>query len=116
MIPPGIPLTGQDAEKLAITRILTGQQSMTVYKAIKPEASAAAELAVALLKGEKPTSAGGVQITTTESTNNVPSLLLTPVAVTKDNIKDTVIKDGLYTAADVCTGDAAAVCTELGIS
>lgn len=116
VIPPGIPLTGQDAEKLAITRILTGSQSMTVYKAIKPEATGAAELAVALLAGTKPTTIGGVPVTSDASTNNVPSVLLVPVAVTKDNIKDTVIKDELYKASDICTGAAAAVCTTLGIA
>ena len=116
VIPPGIPLTGQDAEKLAITRILTGSQSMTVYKAIKPEATGAAELAVALLAGTKPTTIGGVSITSDASTNNVPSVLLVPIAVTKDNIKDTVIKDELYKASDICTGAAAAVCTTLGIA
>lgn len=116
VIPPGIPLTGQDAEKAAITRILAGTQSMTVYKAIKPEATGAAELAVALLKGEKPTTVAGQPVTTNASTNNVPAVLLTPVAVTKENVKDTVIKDGLYKPADVCTGAAAAACTQLGIS
>ncbi|MFN2538114.1 MAG: sugar ABC transporter substrate-binding protein [Mycobacteriales bacterium] len=111
------PLTGQDAETAAITRILTGEQTMTVYKAIKPEAEAAAELAVALLKGEKPTTVQGVSLSTVKSgTTDVPSVLLTPVAVTKDNVKDTVIKDGYHTAAEVCTGAAAAVCTQLGIS
>ena len=111
------PMTGQDAEKAAITRILTGEQSMTVYKAIKPEAEAAAELAIALLKGEKPTTVAGVALSSTNSgTTPVPSVLLTPVAVTKANVKDTVIKDGFYKAADVCTGAAAAVCTQLGIS
>ncbi len=116
VIPPGIPLTGQDAEKLAVTRILTGQQSMTVYKAIKPEAAGAAELAVALLGTSRPTTVAGVSVTTSASTNNVPSVLLTPVAVTKDNVKDTVVKDGLYKASDICTGDAAATCSTLGIS
>lgn len=116
VIPPGIPLTGQDAEKPAITRILAGTQSMTVYKAIKPEATAAAQLAVALLNGQKPTTVNGISVTTTADTDNVPSLLLEPVAVTKDNVKDTVIKDGFYKASDVCTGDAAQACKDLGIS
>lgn len=111
------PLTGQDAEQAAITRILTGQQSMTVYKAIKPEATDAAALAVALLSGQKPTSIEGTTLTTTTAgSNSVPSLLLTPVAVTKDNVKDTVIKDGFYQASQVCTGAAASVCSQLGIS
>jgi D-xylose transport system substrate-binding protein len=116
VLPEGIPLTGQDAEKLAITRILTGKQSMTVYKAIKPEAAGAAELAVALLKGTTPTTVAGVSVSTSAAVNNVPSVLLEPVAVTKDNVKDTVIADGFYKASDVCTGAAKAVCTALGIS
>jgi len=113
VLPEGIPLTGQDAEKLAITRILTGKQSMTVYKAIKPEATNAAELAVNLLTGTKPTTVGGISVTDTQG---VPSVLLTPVPVTKETIKDTVIADGFYKASDVCTADAKAACTELGIS
>jgi D-xylose transport system substrate-binding protein len=111
------PLTGQDAEKAAIVRILTGQQSMDVYKAIKPEAQAAAELAVDLLTGTKPSTIAGQPLSsTTTGSNQIPSVLLTPVAVTKATVKDTVIKDGFYTAADVCTGAAAATCKTLGIS
>jgi len=101
----------------AIVRILTGQQSMDVYKAIKPEAQGAAELAVDLLKGTKPTTVGGLSLTsTTTGGNQVPSVLLTPVAVTKATVKDTVIKDGFYPATDVCAGAAASACTQLGIS
>src|SRR5829696_4427448 len=54
--PTGIPVTGQDAELAGIQRILAGEQHMTVYKAIKPEADAAAQLAVALVRGEQPPS------------------------------------------------------------
>ena len=54
--PKTIPTTGQDAELAAIQRILAGEQYMTVYKAIKAEAEAAAELAAALAKGETPPS------------------------------------------------------------
>ena len=53
-IQPLPPVTGQDAELAAIQRILAGEQYMTVYKAIKPEANAAAELAYALCHGDKP--------------------------------------------------------------
>jgi len=107
-----IPTTGQDAELAAIQRILVGEQFMTVYKAIKLEAEAAAQAAVDLANGTTPSSA-------TSTVNNgkidVPSILLTPVAVTKDNVKDTVVADGFYTAAQICTGDFAAACTEAGI-
>jgi D-xylose transport system substrate-binding protein len=102
------PVTGQDAELAAIQRILAGDQAMTVYKAIKPEAEDAAKAALALASGQKPAAK-----TTFEG---VPSTLLTPVAVTKDNVKDTVVKDGLYKVSDICTGDFAKACTAAGIS
>jgi D-xylose transport system substrate-binding protein len=54
--PSSRPTTGQDAELAAIQRILIGEQYMTVYKAVKPEAQKAAQLAVALLRGEQPPS------------------------------------------------------------
>jgi D-xylose transport system substrate-binding protein len=46
---------------------------------------------------------------------DVPSILLTPVAVTKDNVKDTVVKDAFWTKADICTADFAAACTAAGL-
>src|SRR5262249_42887630 len=76
-INPLPPVTGQDAELAAIQRILAGQQYMTVYKAIKPEAEKAAEMAVALLRAQN--------IATTSEVDNgkikVKSILLNPVAV-----------------------------------
>ena len=90
-------MTGQDAELAAIQRILAGDQHMTVYKAIKPEAEHAAKAAVALPTGEKPDRPQ-------RTYQGVPSTLLDPVAVTKDNIKDTVVKDGFYKVDDICTG------------
>ena len=86
--PKTIPTTGQDAELAAIQRILVGEQYMTVYKAIKAEAEAAAELAVALAKGEDPPS-GLVNGKIDNGQKQVRSVLLEPVAVTKDNINDT---------------------------
>lgn len=111
-VKPIPPTTGQDAELAAIQRILSGEQYMTVYKAIKPEAEKAAELAVNLAKGQS--------ITTTSTVNNgtmdVPSVLLEPIAVTKDNVRSTIIADAFYKAADVCTPEFAKYCTEAGIS
>jgi D-xylose transport system substrate-binding protein len=108
------PTTGQDAELAGIQRILTGEQYMTVYKATKPEAEAAAQLAVALLEGKDPPS-GLVNDKTDNGMKQVPSVILTPIAVTKDNIKDTVIKDKYWTVADICKGKYAAACKEAGI-
>jgi len=118
-----IPTTGQDAETAAIQRIIAGEQYMTVYKAIKPEAEAAAELACKMAKGETIDVAavtGGKVVT--NDTKDVPSILLTPIAVTKDgsvagtkSVKDTVIADNFTKVADLCTADYKTYCDELGI-
>jgi D-xylose transport system substrate-binding protein len=109
-----IPVTGQDATLQGIQNILAGDQCMTVYKAINKEADAASKLAIALSKGTQPP-AGLVNGSSDDGTRKVPSVLLTPVAVTKDNIKDTVIADDFLKKADICTGKFAADCTKAGI-
>ena len=98
----------------AIQRILVDEQYMTVYKAIKPEAEAAAELAFALLRGEEPPA----ELVNGEIDNgmkSVPSVLLEPVAVTKENIQDTIVKDEFWPANEICTGKYKAACEEAGI-
>lgn len=110
----GIPLTGQDAELAGIQRIVAGTQSSTVYKAFKPEADAAAQIAVNLLDGKSIDSLA-TETLTSGSGNKVPSQLLTPVSVTKANIADTVVKDKLYTVAEICTGEFAAACKTAGL-
>lgn len=107
-VDPLPPVTGQDAELAAIQRIIKGDQALTIYKAIKPEAEDAAKNALALAKKEKPTAATDKE--------GVPATLLEPVVVTKKNIKDTIIADGFYKASDICTAEYAAACTALGIS
>ena len=107
-------VTGQDAELAAIQRILAGEQFMTVYKAIIPEAEAAAEIAVALVQGKEPP-ASLVKDKIDNGQEEVPSVLLTPVAVTKDEINDTIIKDGFWKASEICTGEYASACKEAGI-
>ncbi|MEJ2262839.1 MAG: sugar ABC transporter substrate-binding protein [Anaerolineales bacterium] len=109
------PVTGQDAELAAIQRILIGEQYMTVYKAIKPEADAAAELAYDLLTKTAVPASMTAGKTTNNGTIDVPSVLLTPVAVTKDNIKDTVVKDGFWTVDQICTADYASACAAAGL-
>lgn len=113
--PTKIPSTGQDAELAGLQRVLVGEQGMTVYKAIKPEAEKAAQLAVALVRGEEPP-AGLVNDKTNNETADIPSIILDPVAVTKDNLKDTVIADGFISASDLCTGTYADACKAAGIS
>ena len=108
-----IPVTGQDATAQGIQNILAGDQCMTVYKAVKAEANGASALAIALAKGQKPTTATG---TTENEGTQTPSVLLKPVAVTKDNIQDTVIKDGFLTTDEICTGKYKSLCADAGIS
>ena len=110
--PKEIPVTGQDAELAAIQRILAGEQYMTVYKPIKPLAEKAAEWAVMLVKGEKPTDANATE---DNGEIKVPTIKIDVTAVTSENVKDTVIADGYWKAADVCTGAYADACAEAGI-
>jgi D-xylose transport system substrate-binding protein len=113
------PVTGQDAELAAVQRILTGEQYMTVYKAIKPEAGEAAELAVDLVNGNRSAANALAKQTTNNGQKNVPSIILTPVAVTKANARQTVgqmITDGFLKAADICSGPAATACRQLGLA
>ncbi|MFI6322183.1 sugar ABC transporter substrate-binding protein [Nonomuraea sp. NPDC050556] len=107
-----VPVTGQDATVQGLQNILAGDQCMTVYKAIKQEADAAAKLAIAVAKGEKPTASG--KVADPESKQDVPAELLTPQAIYFDNVKD-VVADGYVTKEELCTGDFAKKCTEAGI-
>ena len=109
-----IPVTGQDATSQGLQNILDGTQCMTVYKSAKAEAGALAKLAIGLSKGEKSTDATG---TTRDDTGkrDVPSVLLDPVSINKDTVKD-VVSDGGVTKEELCTSAYAAKCTAAGIS
>ncbi len=109
-----VPVTGQDASVAGLQAILAGDQCMTVYKAIKKEADAAAELAIALAKQQVPTTATST-VTDPESKAEVKSVLLKPESITKANVK-TVIDDNFVTKAELCTAAFAKACTDAGIS
>jgi len=113
-VSPLPPVTGQDAELAAIQRILVGEQYMTVYKAIKPEAEVAAELAYLLLTGQ-PVPDHMINGAVNNGVIEVPSILFTPIAVTKDRVKATVIADGFWTVDQICTADYAQACADAGI-
>ena len=108
------PITGGDSEAAAIQRILTGEQYSTIYLAIKQQAETSAEIAVAAAQG-KDAPADVVDAKVDNGAKQVPSVLLSPIAVTKDNINDTVIKDGFLTVDEICTGSYKAACEEAGI-
>lgn len=83
-------VSGQDADLAAVIRILDGTQTMTVYKPIRLQARTAAEAAVTL--------AGGTPVKNTvliaNGTRSVRAIFVSPIVVTRDNVKQTVIKDG----------------------
>ena len=106
-------VTGQDASVEGLQNILNGDQCMTVYKSVRDEANALAELATALINGDQAETTGTVE--DTEGGRDVPSVLLTPQAIFRDNVKD-VVDDEFVSADELCTGDFAAACQELGIS
>ncbi|MFF7749713.1 substrate-binding domain-containing protein [Streptomyces sp. NPDC007971] len=109
-----VPVTGQDAELAGVQRIVTGDQYMSVYKPYAPEAAAAAEMAVDLAQG-KALDAVAKDKVDSPTTKQVPSVLVPVTALTKDNIKDTVIKDGVYTISDICTSQYKAACDKIGL-
>ncbi|MBO3746335.1 substrate-binding domain-containing protein [Streptosporangiaceae bacterium NEAU-GS5] len=105
------PITGQDSELAAVQRILTGEQYMTIYLDIRSEAEKSAELAVSLAKGEKP----AAPTTVNNGTADIPSFLLDPIAVTKDKIEGTIVKDGFYKVDQICTAEYKDACGQAGI-
>ncbi|MEA2455656.1 MAG: D-xylose transport system substrate-binding protein [Thermoleophilaceae bacterium] len=109
---PQIPVTGQDATLEGLQNIVNGDQCMTVYKAIEKEANAAAELAIALAKGEKPTV---TTVPVDNGTHKVPSVLEKPVPVTKDNIAEYFGAPDYPKKEDICAGKVAANCKKLGL-
>ena len=97
-----IPLTGQDATPTGVQFVLAGWQSGTVYKSVRREANAAAAAAIALVKGKKVPGVNG-------KVSGTPSILLTPVWVTKSNYK-LLFRDGFLKRSQVCVGQYKKYC------
>ncbi|QUW84929.1 substrate-binding domain-containing protein [Streptomyces mirabilis] len=110
------PVTGQDAELDAVQRIVRGEQYMSVYKSYPDEASAAAEMAVAKVQGRGIEFDALTRDKVDSPTNKkIPSQLMPVVALTKANIKETVIQDGIYTVKQICAASTKADCTAIGL-
>ncbi len=92
-----VPVSGQDAALGAIQNIVAGKQTVTIYKPIKDLAYKAAEMAVAIVKGEQFL----INFEIKNGSVTTPSFLLDVVPVTKDNIEETVIKDGFHLPEEV---------------
>lgn len=109
-----VPVTGQDAELAGVQRIVAGDQYMSVYKPYAPEADAAAAMAVALAKGQSLDSVAKDKVSSA-SQKDVPSVLVPVTSLTQANIKDTVVKDGVYTIDEICTAKYKAACDKIGL-
>jgi D-xylose transport system substrate-binding protein len=106
-----IPVTGQDATLQGLQNIVTGDQCMTVYKAIQKEADAASKIAIALLKGQTPQVSDKID----NGKKTIPAQFETPVAVTKDNISQYFGNPDYPTKAQICAGKVASACQKLGL-
>jgi D-xylose transport system substrate-binding protein len=104
-----VPTSGLDATAQALQHILAGEQTFTVYFSIKDQATKAAKLAVEIARGEEPT---GVTEQVDNGAKQVPTILLKPVTIRKDNIADTVIADDFASWDDVCVGKYEKFCPE----
>jgi D-xylose transport system substrate-binding protein len=110
------PVTGQDANLDAVQRVVSGEQYMTVYKSFLLEATNAAKIAVAKVQGRSIEFAALTRETVDSPTQkNIPAMLVPVVALTKDNIEETVITDGVYTVKDICTAKYRADCAAIGL-
>jgi len=114
-VDPLPPVTGQDAELGAVQRIVGGDQYMTVYKPFGPEAGAGGAMAVAAARGETLDRIATGKAKTRSGTD-VPAVMLTPVSVNVGNIKDTLVKDGVYTIKQICTPRLGAACDKAGLT
>jgi D-xylose transport system substrate-binding protein len=111
-----VAVTGQDAAVEGLQNIVTGQQSMTIFKNVKYEAQAAAQLAIALVKGEDPAKAGMTLkpfADPTDPSHKIQALLLPSEVITQSQVND-VIKAGALTKAQICKG-IETDCSNLGI-
>lgn len=108
------PVAGSGATFDAVQRVMTDEQFMTTYNEIEPEATASAEIAISLAEGE-----GVPQGVITDEVDNgkadVPSVLLEPTAIVKDNVKSTAVADGIVDPNELCEFYEYA-CDELKIS
>ncbi|MBZ9645078.1 sugar ABC transporter substrate-binding protein [Streptomyces sp. PSKA30] len=110
------PITGQDAELVAVQRIVTGEQFMSVYKSYPQEAEAAAQMAVAKVQGKDIQFDALTRDRVDSPTDkDIPAQLVTVTALTQENIKDTVVADGIYKVSEICTAEYKAACAAIGL-
>ena len=94
-----IPLSGQDATPAGVQNILSGWQTMTVYKAVPKEAAAASAAAIAILKGQPLKTTGTVK----NGSKTEKAILIPPTTINRTNYK-ILFKDKFLKRGDVCVG------------
>ena len=99
-----IPLSGQDATELGVQNIISGWQTMTVWKDTRKLAKASAEAAIALTKGQTPKTTG----TVANGNKRLPAYIIPPVSITKANYKQ--LFNGYLKKSKVCVGQYAKYC------
>jgi len=112
-----VVVTGQDAGVNGLQNVITGQQSMTIFKNVQNEAKAASNLAITLVQGKTPAAAGMTmtKFDDPESpSRNLPALLLPPEVITQANVQD-IIDAGALTKAEICKG-IESDCAKIGLS
>lgn len=114
-VSPLPPITGQDANLGAVRRIVAGEQYVTVYKSFVSEADAAAEMAVALGRGASIDGIAKDRVSN-DTSKEIPAVLGTLTPVTVGTIKDTLVKDGVYTIDQICTPALRAACQKAGLT
>ena len=102
-----VPVSGQDGDAAALNRVALGTQTVDVWKDARLLGQAAGEAAVALCAGTTmdkiTTTSGASKIFKTPGGNNVNSVLITPQAITKDNLQ--VVLDATWIdKATLCKG------------
>jgi D-xylose transport system substrate-binding protein len=105
----GVAVSGQDANVAGLQNILLGWQTGTVWKPVEDEATAAVEVAVALLNGEEVTAEAELE-------DGTPYIQATPVKVGPEQVKDVIAAGGYATYDEVCTADVAAACEQYGVT
>ncbi|TXC96479.1 substrate-binding domain-containing protein [Streptomyces sp. ISID311] len=110
-----VPLGGQDAELPALQRLVAGTQSFTIYKEVRPEAETAAEIAFRLLRGKSITSLTSATAQS-KSKSGIPAQLFKAQIVTRKNMKDTVVRDGVVRTDLLCADGLSAQCKSLGLN
>jgi D-xylose transport system substrate-binding protein len=113
-VTPLPPITGQDADLAAVQRLLTGEQIVTVYKSFVSEANAAAEMAVALGRGQTLHGIANAKVSN-DTSDDIPAVLGTLVPVTVHTIRQTVVDHGPYTISQICTPQFTSACQKAGL-